>query len=216
MNAVTPNLNQNVSQNFTPSTGTVMQQPQAMPSQIMPPQTMPQQMMDPLAQLNDIHLPQAIHQYPIAPGWWLLLFLTLALLSYGAVKLYRYKKRCQVKQQAIATIKNNQLSVADTMATLKWACLSYFPRKTVAPLHGAQFQSFLTEQLIEQLQEKFTQLMADNIDSLYQEQSFHVSDVEQAALLWLKAVLPTKASVFAAEQKHSSDKFKANNQGAKV
>ncbi|MBL4782619.1 MAG: DUF4381 domain-containing protein [Porticoccaceae bacterium] len=39
-----------------------------------------------LEQLRDIHLPQAVHWWPPAPGWWLVALLSLALITW----LYRY------------------------------------------------------------------------------------------------------------------------------
>ncbi|MFT6919940.1 MAG: hypothetical protein ACJA2G_002583, partial [Cognaticolwellia sp.] len=42
--------------------------------------------MDPLAQLSDIHLPANVHGYLIAPGWWLLAVIILALIIYGLLK----------------------------------------------------------------------------------------------------------------------------------
>ena len=39
-----------------------------------------------LEQLRDIHLPQAVHWWPPAPGWWLVALVSLALITW----LYRY------------------------------------------------------------------------------------------------------------------------------
>ena len=36
---------------------------------------------DPLAQLRDIHLPEAISVWPPAPGWWVLFIGIIALLA---------------------------------------------------------------------------------------------------------------------------------------
>lgn len=147
--------------------------------------------MDPLAQLNDIHLPPAINQLPVAPGWWFLVLSAIALALYIVIKIYRYKKRCQVKKQAIATIKNNHLADADIVATLKWASLHYFPRADVAALYGEKFQQFLTAQLSNTHQEAFNQLSIKSMNNLYQANTKHSANLEQAALMWLNEVLPT-------------------------
>ena len=47
---------------------------------------------DPLAELRDIHLPEAVSLWPLAPGWWLLLALIAAVLGLSiAVWLRRYR-----------------------------------------------------------------------------------------------------------------------------
>ena len=42
-----------------------------------------------LEQLRDIHLPEAVHWWPPAPGWWIVTTLVLALLIW----LVRYLQR---------------------------------------------------------------------------------------------------------------------------
>lgn len=57
---------------------------------------------DPLAELRDIHLPEAVGYWPLAPGWWLLLasVLLLAGLIVWAVRRYRRNayRRAAVKE----------------------------------------------------------------------------------------------------------------------
>lgn len=48
---------------------------------------------DPLADLHDIHLPEAIGWWPLAPGWWLLLGFIIMLLA--ALLFYRRWRKIQ-------------------------------------------------------------------------------------------------------------------------
>ena len=152
--------------------------------------------MDPLAQLNDIHLPENIHSYPIAPGWWLLAALILTLTIYGAIKLRQYiaKRKCQ--KNALKQLSTNA-DVGTIVTLLKWAALQYFPRQTVANLTGEHFKSFLTSTLPAKYQADFSKLSADYFTSAYQHQSSSKASAEfhQAAKLWLNHALPPQKNV---------------------
>ena len=58
---------------------------------------------DPLAQLRDIHLPDAVSAWPPAIGWWLLLLLVLILCA-AAYWLYRYYIRPNYRKAALAEL----------------------------------------------------------------------------------------------------------------
>lgn len=51
---------------------------------------------DALSEMADIHLPAEPGFWPLAPGWWVLAALLLALLIYGA---YRLQKRLQLHRR---------------------------------------------------------------------------------------------------------------------
>ncbi|WDE03905.1 DUF4381 domain-containing protein [Thalassomonas viridans] len=151
--------------------------------------------MDPLAQLQDIHLPQQVHNYPVAPGWWLLLILVSIL---AAVLLYKFVKNWRLnKQKRFALRQLNQSPIpnnAQIIAILKWTTMTYFPRKSSASLFGRKFQQFLTEQLPQKHRQVFTEQCGDAFDHLYQKESGDDSNIalSQAAILWLKKALPPK------------------------
>ena len=106
-----------------------------------------------LAQLRDIHLPDAIGWWPLAPGWYLLLILVLfmgVIISVGFVKHYlngRAKRHALrlvgAYQQEYRTHGNAQLSAARLSELLKRVALVYFPRKNVASLQGEAWIVFL-------------------------------------------------------------------------
>ncbi len=60
---------------------------------------------DPLANLRDIHLPDAIGYWPLAPGWWLLMasMVVLAVIMFLAVRHYR---RNAYRREAIRQLSN--------------------------------------------------------------------------------------------------------------
>jgi len=154
--------------------------------------------MDPLAQLKDIHLPEQIHNYPLAPGWWILAFILIAItiwLTAKWVKLYRLAK---AKRQAIKLLsyvdddEENQNN--DIMDILKWSALQYFPREQVAPLFGADLQLFLKSNLPEKFQHEFIDLSQPAFEHRYQINELAIQDrtFKKAALLWLNHALPPK------------------------
>lgn len=152
--------------------------------------------MDPLAQLSDIHLPDNVHNYPIAPGWWLLVVITLAILVYSIIKLRQYFKARKVQKQALKKLS----AVSDTRAIvtlLKWAALQYFPRMHVAHLTGNQFKDFLIASLPAKHQENFSTLSGEHFNLTYQSNvnEHNVDDFSAAAKLWLSHALPPKKTL---------------------
>ena len=106
-----------------------------------------------LAQLRDIHLPDAIGWWPLAPGWYLLaiiLFVALITVIFLGGRYYlngrsrrqalRLLVTCQQQYQRDA---NSQLSAARVSELLKRVALVYFPREQVASLQGESWITFL-------------------------------------------------------------------------
>ncbi len=147
----------------------------------------------PLAQLKDIHLPEPVHNYPIALGWWLLLASLLIIIIVIVVKWQKRRRLSKAKQLALRQLKNTDN--ADQIVTLiKWAAFQYFPRQEIASLHGKQLIDFLKEQLNHKHREKFQTLCAEQLNSKYQatEDVESNSTLKQAAQLWLSQALPPK------------------------
>ena len=149
--------------------------------------------MDPLAQLSDIHLPADIHSYPIAPGWWLLAAVCLALLIYGALKLRRSILENKAKKTALKQL-SSTTEIGAIIALLKWAALQYFPRQQVAKLTGSNFKAFLVASLPITQQQKFTELSSEHFTQVYHHDAASKTSAElyAAAKLWLSHALPPK------------------------
>lgn len=110
---------------------------------------------DPLAQLRDIHLPEPIGWWPLAPGWWLLIIVSISLLSILLWRLWRKMVAARAKKEALQLLKMyeaqslNEKNTAPLCAKiselLRRVALAYFPRKEVAALHGTAWIEFLNQ-----------------------------------------------------------------------
>ena len=161
--------------------------------------------MDPLAQLSDIHLPANVHGYLIAPGWWLLAVIVLALIIYGLLKLRQAMIKRQAQKMALKQL-STATDISAMVALLKWAALQYFPRPQVAHLTGHAFKSFLIATLPSKHQQEFTELSAEHFVSVYQSTTVSTTtstttsttaniisaEFSNAAKLWLSHALPPK------------------------
>ncbi|WP_419419667.1 DUF4381 domain-containing protein [Legionella sp. D16C41] len=111
-------------------------------------------MADPvLAKLHDIHLPNPIGWWPLAPGWYILIGLIIIIVSLLITIAYRYYKYGRAKRQAyqlLAKYEQDYLQNSDTSTTcakvselLRRVALAYFPRQEVASLQGEAWINFL-------------------------------------------------------------------------
>lgn len=108
-----------------------------------------------LAQLHDIHLPQAIGMWPLAPGWYVLLGLFCLVFLSVSIIAWRYYAHGLAKRQALRTLaryeieyhqdQNSQRSSAAISELLKRVALAYYPREQVASLQGEAWLNFLNQ-----------------------------------------------------------------------
>ncbi len=131
--------------------------------------------------LADIHLPEAISFWPIAPGWWLLL---LIIIIFSAIIIYFIKRPARpktakvkhLKSQALnelSLIKKNYLAHADDLADkhetikkisvfLRRYVLSLLNREQVASLTDEQWLELLDKIYHNQLQTKQNKTSSSN------------------------------------------------------
>lgn len=110
---------------------------------------------NPLAQLKDVHLPDSIGWWPLAPGWYLLMFVILTLVLIAALWIHKKRLYAKPKNQAIALLntykmeyekeQNSQLTSSRISELLRRVALVYFPRAEVASLHGTDWLNFLNQ-----------------------------------------------------------------------
>ncbi len=106
-----------------------------------------------LSSLHDIHLPEAIGWWPLAPGWYLLTAsLVIVCLLIGFL-CRRYYLNGRAKREALRALAmyqeqyqhdaNSQLCSAKISELLKRVALAYYPRTQVAGLQGEAWIAFL-------------------------------------------------------------------------
>ena len=104
-----------------------------------------------LEALRDIHLPQAVSWWPLAPGWWVLLGLVVAAVV--ALVVARAMRRRTVRYRALAELdalrRRRDLGVADGALAievlLKRVVLQRAHLSDHAAAHGAQWVTVLAE-----------------------------------------------------------------------
>jgi hypothetical protein len=107
---------------------------------------MPEQ--DPLAQLRDIHLPDAISTWPPAPGWWIASTLLIALIIGLIYLLIKWIRRNRYRKLALLQLnkldqENANQYVQQLNQLLKQTALAAQPKQEIAGLCGEPWLQFL-------------------------------------------------------------------------
>jgi hypothetical protein len=110
---------------------------------------------DPLAQLKDIHLPDPISWWPLAPGWYLLIAFIIFLFIVVMYQAYTRHRNALPKKNALQLLTtyracyekegNAQWVSSQTSELLKRVALAYYPRANVANLCGEEWLNFLNQ-----------------------------------------------------------------------
>lgn len=110
---------------------------------------------EPLAQLKDIHLPEPISWWPLAPGWYVLMLLALVIVILISHSIYKRRTNALAKRKALELLKvykeqyekdsNAQLASARISELLRRVALVYYPRTEVASIHGIAWVEFLNK-----------------------------------------------------------------------
>ena len=108
-----------------------------------------------LAQLRDIHLPNPVGWWPLAPGWYGLGLVLLFAIGALIYLLWRNWSKKRSKREALRLLAqceeryeldaDRQRACACVSELLKRAALHYFPRQQVAGLQGASWLTFLNK-----------------------------------------------------------------------
>ena len=142
--------------------------------------------MDPLAQLKDVHLPEQIHNYPIAPGWWILAIASTTLIVWLVNHILKRKRFNKQRNQVIDSLNKQDHSNAELIALLKVVAIHYYGREQVANLYGDKLAQFLQQKLPESHQTIFVQMIRDQFSLHYQPTENNEYTLKEAAQYWLK------------------------------
>jgi hypothetical protein len=123
--------------------------------------------------IRDLHLPQAIGWWPLAPGWWVLIALAVAgllYLLYRAYQKWRSNAARRVALRELARVRNEYASGMDAVTLaielselLRRTMLAYAPRNEVASLTGQRWLQWLDQGLDDQ---PFAKGSGRNLESL--------------------------------------------------
>lgn len=110
---------------------------------------------DALAQLKDIHLPEPIGWWPLAPGWYVLMAILLVIVIGFIYLDHKRRLHARAKNQALKLLavykqqyeqeNNTQATSARISELLRRVALVYFPRSEVASIHGDDWIQFLNK-----------------------------------------------------------------------
>ncbi|MEM9102232.1 MAG: DUF4381 domain-containing protein [Pseudomonadota bacterium] len=114
-------------------------------------------MPDPLAQLKDIHLPEPIHWWPLAPGWWLVLLVIVVLICFV---IYRWRRHKKVSTSIVTHLQtdfdriqriyrqqgNDDVMLKQMLLLMKTVAIHTYGRRKTAALTGTAWSQFLTQE----------------------------------------------------------------------
>lgn len=121
--------------------------------------------------------------WPLAWGWWALLFITLSILVWAGIWAVKSRRQRKARKQAIAAIKalpadtHNKLQICNQI--LKRVFMSYFPKGQVEKLHSQQWTQFLEAQLKPAKKAQFQPLFQALNTGLYQKSPELQEDVSR-------------------------------------
>jgi hypothetical protein len=147
-----------------------------------------------LATLQDIQTPAEIGLWPLAYGYWIVIFVTL--LSLVAVFIYLKKRRLRsaAKRAALVELANLDPSagqyITNVSEILKRAAMSYCDRTLVAGLSGTHWYAWLTAQ-VNQPPVELCELLKLGYQRTELTESQAIT-LKQSAEHWLKNALPLK------------------------
>lgn len=148
--------------------------------------------MDPLAQLNDIHTPQAVDIWPLAWGWWacgMVLVLLVSLLVWQLIKRVRFNRARREACRIHRSIIEHSDYPAAANQLLKRVALHYFEPSVVAAVYGSDWQTLLLRRLPARYHDNVTPGLSLLTEHVYQNTNASQADrasITSAIDLWLR------------------------------
>ena len=107
--------------------------------------------------LRDLHLPESISWWPLAPGWWVLLGIALIVIGFVLQRYLERRARGAARRAALRQLdqlltdyeshRNVVTFAAQVSELLRRAMLAYAPRKQIAGLTGETWLQWLDRDL---------------------------------------------------------------------
>ena len=104
---------------------------------------------DPLSQLRDIHLPEPISPWPPAPGWWILLVLSILLIVGTGYSVARYLNSRKYRREALAeyckicSLEGDKERIQNLLELLRRTVISATGERHFASLSTNEFLSLI-------------------------------------------------------------------------
>lgn len=156
--------------------------------------------------LRDLHLPDAVGWWPLAPGWWLLVLVTAVAAGYGLWRLYRRRQINRPRRYALRELaryeaeylehRNPVMLGKQVSELLRRGMLAYVPRDEVAGLTGESWLAWLDQGM--PLPYFHTQGGKSLLQLPYRDPAGDFSDVDITALLSavrVRLTVPPRGSV---------------------
>ena len=112
-------------------------------------------MQDAALPLRDLHLPDPVGWWPLAPGWWLLLTLAAVALIFGLYRAYRVRQHNAARRFALRELKRYEQEYLEhgnpvvlgrqLSQLLRRGMLAYADRDEVAGLTGEAWLRWLDD-----------------------------------------------------------------------
>lgn len=162
--------------------------------------------------LRDIHLPDSVSWWPLAPGWWI----TLGLLILAAATVYFLKwmkDRRQLGKQSMDEFaslvsryqqdKDTHLLLTNLSQLLRRVCITQYDYQHIAGLTGDEWLKFLDEALVHHKNEQglsFCGELGECLVTVQYQRAISVDEKKLDQLLilskaWLQAVTNKPASM---------------------
>lgn len=155
--------------------------------------TSPAQNGDPLANLRDLHLPDAVSAWPPAPLWWVLTLLLLLACFYVGKVITQRKRARAYRVSALEQLNNakenldQQAYLLQCQQILRRAALQAYPhsRSEIAPLSATAWINFLDSCCSSSVFDE--QLSTQIAQAHYQQKNeVPIDELHSVAVRWLK------------------------------
>ena len=149
---------------------------------------------DPLAELRDIHLPDAISWWPLAPGWWLLITISLVAIVYICAMLLKGYNERLYRRQALQKIHqiqgHDQQHLIALFEILKQVANSAYPQRNFASLAANDFVHFLQNScktpVFKNIPDNWEALLYSNRQASSEQQKQLMEQLHSDAKSWIK------------------------------